>query len=631
MISNRISIFIAGLVFGLASCQPQSISKPTIDIQPTSHETQVASPKADATTPASDEKATAQTGVLAARECETYNPSSEDREGQTFFCGALTLPQDPAMPAGQQIEIRYAVVKSHSGTPLPDPILFLSGGPGSSALHPDAFPELVRRFDSLRQQRDLVFFDQRGVGYSFPPFDCIKNPTPPKGDTKSSLEARYKSETGINPNDISEEYQFEFTCVTDLWNKGIELNQYNSVANAADTMVLMQALKREYGYQDFNLYGISYGTRLALTIIRDYPEHELVRTVVLDSVFPIEKGEYRAQYYIERNQLFESTFDLCSQDPVCEQAYPDLRARFGALIGQLNTSPLELPEGTTLTGDDLYQSMFPQGPDWPNRIPYFPMMITELERGQTGIYLGLQDGTLLPQTSPGVNQGVYELIDEVDRCTRIVDQDERQPYFRRMYNASQKQVVELFGAMCTEAEMTPIRTILGTMRTKDVNDFVVRLYDPRQVAATPQLRKSMDCYEEVPFGEDPQTAEAKMRAAGLQEFLIQDGLGIIQDTPRCQYWPTGSAPEIEDQPAVGRASTLILNGQFDSITYTWWAEETQKNITGSTYVMIPGATHSLAGNYGNCVDGITSQFIDDPTQALDLSCLSGMETQFVMP
>jgi len=624
MIWKRISILIAGMLFWLVSCQPPSTPNPTPETPPTTYELQAATPTADEETPDS-------AGMLASRECETYNPSTEDREGQTFFCGALTLPQDPNIPASQQIEIRYALVKSHSDAPLPDPILFLSGGPGSSALHPDGFPELVRRFDSLRQQRDLIFFDQRGVGYSSPPFDCIKNPTPPQGDTKSRLEVRYKNETGFDPNQIPEEYQFEFTCVTDLWNKGIELKQYNSVANAADTMALMGALKHEYGYQDFNLYGISYGTRLALTIIRDFPEHELVRTIVLDSVFPIEKGEYRAQYYIERNQLFESIFELCMQDSACNRAYPDLRVRFGKLIDQLNSSPLSLPDSTNLTGDDLHQSMFPQGPDWPNRIPYFPKMIAEVERGQTDVFMGLRDGSLLPQRSPAINQGVYDLMEEIDRCTRIVDQNERQSYLRRMYNASREQVVELFESICTEAEMSPVRTILESMRTEDVNDFVVRLYDPRQVAVTPQLRKSMDCYEEVPFGEDPQTAEAKMRAAGLPEFLIQEGLGTIQDTPRCRYWPTGSAPEIEDQPIVDRATALILNGQFDSITYPWWAEETQKNITGSTYIMIPSATHSLAGNYGACVDSITSQFLDDPTQALDTSCLSGMQVQFVMP
>jgi len=614
---NRISVLITVLLFGLVSCQLQGTPTPIVDRLPTPT--------------ASDGNAPDQAGILDPRQCETYNPSIEDREGQTYFCGALILPQDPALPAGQEIEIRFAVVKSRSENPLPDPILFLSGGPGSSALHPDAFPELVRRFDALRQQRDLVFFDQRGVGFSSPPFDCIKNPTPPKGSTKTRLDARYEDETGLNLDEIPEEYQFEYNCVTDLWNKGIELSQYNSVANAADTIALMQALKREYRYQGFNLYGISYGTRLALTVIRDFPEHELVRTVVLDSVFPVEKGEYRAQYYIDRNRLFESIFDLCSQDSMCDQAYPNLRARFGTLIDQLNTSPLQLTDGTTLTGDELYQSMFPQGPDWPNRIPYFPKMIAELERGVTDVFIGLRDGTLLPQTSPGVNQGVYDLMEQVDRCTRIVDQNERQPYLRRMYNASREQVIELFEAICTEGEMGPIHTILGTMSTEDVNDFVVRLYDPRQTAATPQLRKSMDCYEEVPFGEDPQTAETKMRAADLPEFLTQEGLEIIQDMSRCRYWPTGSAPAIEDQPVVGRAAALILNGQFDSITYAWWAEETQKNITGSTYIMIPGATHSLAGNYGACVDNITSQYLDDPTQPLDRSCLSGMQVQFVMP
>jgi len=567
---------------------------------------------------------------LEMRDCETYKPTVEDREGETFFCGALILPQDKDQPESQQIEIRYAIVKSHSENPLPDPILFLSGGPGSSALHPDAFPELVQRFNAQLQFRDLIFFDQRGVGYSSPPFDCVRNPMPPKGDKKVELDQRYENSTGLKISEIPEEFQFEYTCVTDLWYKGLELTSYNSVANAMDTVNLMQALSTAYGYPSYNLYGISYGTRLALTILRDYPNLEPVRSITLDSVFPIEKGEYRAQYYIERNQLFESVFQLCEQDSACNKNYPDLRDRFGKLVDQLNASPLQLPDETTLSGNALYQSMYPQGPDWPQRIPYFPKLIAELEQGQTGIFMGLRDGSLLQQTSPEIHEGVYNLMDEVDKCTKISDSEQRQPYYRQMYNASREKVLELFAEMCTPAELSPIMAHLESMTTTDVNELVKRLYDPRENAAVAQLRKSMDCYEEVPFGEDPQTAAAKLREAGLPEFLIEEALAIIQDTPRCQYWPTGTAPDIEDKPVVGSAAMLILNGQFDSITYSWWAQETQANIAHSFYFMVPGATHSIAGNHGACVDEITTQFLNEPGQAPATDCLSELKIKFIL-
>jgi len=576
-------------------------------------------------------KPSSATFQLEARDCETYKPTVEDREGETFFCGGLILPQDKDHPNKQKIEIRYAIVKSHSENPMSDPILFLSGGPGSSAIHPDAFPELVQRFNAQRQTRDLIFFDQRGVGFSSPPFDCVRNPTPPEGGKKVELDKRYESDTGLKINEIPDEFLFEYTCVTDLWNKGIELISYNSSANAMDTVNLMQALSAEYGYPSFNLYGISYGTRLALTILRDYPSLDLVRSIVLDSVFPIEQGEYRAQYYIERNKLFESVFSLCNQDADCNQTYPDLRDRFEKLVNQLNTSPLQLPDGITLSGSELHRSMYPVGPDWPQRIPYFPKTIAELERGQIDTFMGLRDGSLLQQTSPEVHEGVYNLMDEIDKCTKISDQNQRQPYFRQMYNASLEKVYELFAEMCTQEEMKPIIANLESMAITDVNEFVKRLYDPRQSAATPQLRKSMDCYEEVPFGEDTQTAESKLKEAGLPEFFIEEALTTIQDTPRCKYWPTGIAPDIENQPVVGNAAMLILNGQFDSITYPWWAQETQENIENSFYAMVPGATHSIAGNYGACVDEITTQFLlNEPGQVPATDCLSDLRIKFAL-
>jgi len=82
---------------------------------------------------------------------------------------------------------------------------------------------------------------------------------------------------------------------------------------------------------------------------------------------------------------------------------------------------------------------------------------------------------------------------------------------------------------------------------------------------------------------------------------------------------------------MGKTAMLILNGQFDSITYPWWAKETQGNISGSFYIMIPGATHSIAGNHGVCVDDISIQYLSNPSQAPDTACLLDLEIQFVQP
>src|SRR5690606_39073830 len=96
----------------------------------------------------------------------------------------------------------------------------------------------------------------RGTGYSQPFLGCY-------GDEEAEDNLAYAR-----------------LCHADLTAQGIRLNAYTSAENAADIADLRVAL----GYEQVNLYGISYGTRLALTIMRDHPQG--IRSVVLDSVYP---------------------------------------------------------------------------------------------------------------------------------------------------------------------------------------------------------------------------------------------------------------------------------------------------------------------------------------------------------
>ena len=240
----------------------------------------------------------AYTPRLEDRPCNTYNPSVDDQEGETFACGAMIVPQDRQQPDGKQIEIRYAILKSLSEDPKPDPMLFLSGGPGNSALYPTGFVELAARFGPMRSTRDIILFDQRGVGMSSPAFACSTMPQIEDEGRKADLLAEYTALTGVEPD---EENRSTVDCVIGLWDQGVELSHYTSAASAADTVDLMQALKGAHGYEAFNLYGISYGTRLAETIMRDFGGSPLVRSITFDSVFPRPVGEYDAAYYIGKH------------------------------------------------------------------------------------------------------------------------------------------------------------------------------------------------------------------------------------------------------------------------------------------------------------------------------------------
>jgi len=110
-------------------------------------------------------------------------------------------------------------------------------------------------------------------------------------------------------------------CYDRLTDDGINLSMYNSAQNAADVAALRTALD----YEEVNLFGISYGTRLGLTIMRDHPEG--IRSVILDSVYPPQVNGYEQGAYVFYRAL-RRVFNDCATDAACDAAYPDLEQVF---------------------------------------------------------------------------------------------------------------------------------------------------------------------------------------------------------------------------------------------------------------------------------------------------------------
>jgi pimeloyl-ACP methyl ester carboxylesterase len=133
-------------------------------------------------------------------------------------------------------------------------------------------------------------------------------------------------------------------CHDRLVGEGVNLAAYTSAASAADLQDLMIAL----GYERWNIHGGSYGTRLALTAMRDTPEH--IRSVVLDSTAPVqEKGTVNFAPHLAHalNRLFAG----CAADPACDAAYPNLEETFFTLVRELDRAPATLRPIDPATGE----------------------------------------------------------------------------------------------------------------------------------------------------------------------------------------------------------------------------------------------------------------------------------------
>jgi pimeloyl-ACP methyl ester carboxylesterase len=120
-----------------------------------------------------------------------------------------------------------------------------------------------------------------------------------------------------------------------LEQEGINLSAYTNAANAADINDLRVAL----GYKEWNIYGDTYGARLALRIMRDFPEG--VRSVILDSAYP-PQANWDAEAVVNAERALKLLFERCASDEACNAAYPNLETVFYDTAAQLDANPILL-------------------------------------------------------------------------------------------------------------------------------------------------------------------------------------------------------------------------------------------------------------------------------------------------
>ncbi|MEP7294059.1 MAG: alpha/beta fold hydrolase [Chloroflexota bacterium] len=294
-------------------------------------------------------------------------------EGQTLDCGTLITYEDHFSDEDtQQVELAFAILHSLN-EPLPDPVIYLDGGPGGSALiSVEGWAQ-----SSVRTDNDLILLDQRGTGYSLPSLNCIE----------------------VEGDDLGDGMAAQQACYDRFVDEGINLNAYNSAQSAADVSELMVLLQAERHYSEYNLLGISYGTRLALTMLRDTPDG--IRSVIIDSVYPPVVNAYEMQSNNQYRGL-RALFDGCFANPDCDNAYPDLEAVFYDTYVSLDESPgvYETEDPDTgevsekeLTGgsflDLIVQSLYST-----SAIPELPLVIYEVSEGNYGIVSLIDSGDI---------------------------------------------------------------------------------------------------------------------------------------------------------------------------------------------------------------------------------------------
>lgn len=291
----------------------------------------------------------------------------------TVDCAYVTVPRNRSNPDNGEIRLHVGVFRSTGDSPAPDPVIYLDGGPGGQTLAtlPYQYEDLVAPH---LPYRDVVVFDQRGIGYSEPNLDC-----------PAALEDSYDLlDEVLTPTEESERYIEVYTdCLADL--EGLDLRDFNSTENAADVNDILRLL----GYEEWNLYGISYGTMLAQYVVRDFPDP--VRSVVLDANVPFGLDLYEL-IPPSFDRALQELYAACEMDALCSSTYPDLQGTLTALYEDLNAEPITITTldalsmqtyDVAVTGDvllsTLYGALYSR-----NLVPLLPRAIFELSEGETG-------------------------------------------------------------------------------------------------------------------------------------------------------------------------------------------------------------------------------------------------------
>lgn len=382
-----LGIFLVGCGQSAATTEPDnntqneaatSVPQPTNTMAPTTTATAV-SPTATVATPSVP--TVAFSPVFETSACQFALPN-----GREVTCGYLTVPEDQHNVAnGRTVRLHVAIFASENDEPAPDPMIYLSGGPGG-----DALESVPYNFDAVFApylvERDLILFDQRGTGYAEPSLACPEY---------TEMVFDHLNEILETDELVALALETIFTCHDRLQAEDINLAVYNSAQSAADVAMLRQAL----GYDEWNLYGASYGTRLAQTIMRDHPDG--VRSVILDSTYPV-AGNMQIDTPHNVKQAMDRFFAACAADPDCGAAYPDLENTFWELVAQLNETPRALTVPNLLTGQrydtvadgnaligQLFQALYN-----PEMISLFPQLIYELKAGNSDLLSGFMANSL---------------------------------------------------------------------------------------------------------------------------------------------------------------------------------------------------------------------------------------------
>ncbi len=242
------------------------------------------------------------------RPCETALAAAGAR------CLVLAVPEDRAVPARRSIPLNIVVLPAIGERTLPA-LFDIDGGPGLPDTKTAGF--YAGPGSASRNGRDLVLIDQRGTGAS-------------NGLHCPELAA------------VADQPMFPPEAVArcrDRLAAAADLRFYGTEPAVED----LEAVRRALGYDRIDLFGLSYGTTVALRYLARYPSR--VRAAVLMGVAPASAMPPR-QHAVAGERAIRLLLEDCGHDPGCGAAFPAIERDAERIASQLprmaGAPPVEL-------------------------------------------------------------------------------------------------------------------------------------------------------------------------------------------------------------------------------------------------------------------------------------------------
>jgi pimeloyl-ACP methyl ester carboxylesterase len=266
-------------------------------------------------------------GTLAFTPCNLRSPQGRDSlEAQ---CATLEVPENRGQADGRKIALNIAWLPASSESNVaPDPVFFLAGGPGQSAV--ETYPMLDPLFKEIRKHRNVILVDQRGTGKS------------------NLLTCEFSEDDSATfAQDASPEtIQAATTQCLQALSQHADLRFYTTTDAVAD----LDAVREAIGAAQINLVGVSYGTRVAQQYAMRHPQ--AMRSMVIDSVVP---NTLALGNIIARNldDALTLQFAQCGKTPACKDKLGDPRAELDVLLKKLRAQPVTVRYRDATTGEAI--------------------------------------------------------------------------------------------------------------------------------------------------------------------------------------------------------------------------------------------------------------------------------------